>query len=131
MDGNELHQKNRESLLANEGFAISMQQVVAGTMLLGALSQWANILPTIGRRSLVGFVLMAGVGLIAALLAAQFRHDYRMWDVKASASSASGNHKETNARAARAGRFLSGMRYAMWTATISLVIGVLIILAGV
>lgn len=131
MDGEELHLKNRESLIANEGFAISMQQVVSGGMLLGALSQWAQILPTIGRRSLVGFVLMAGVALIAALLAAQFRHDYRMWDVKASASLVSGRHRESDERAQRAGRFLWLMRYAMWAATIALIVAVLIILSGV
>jgi hypothetical protein len=131
MDGEELHQKNRESLIANEGFAISMQQVVSGGMLLGALSQWAQIAPTIGRRSLVGFVFMAGVGLIAALLAAQFRHDYRMWDVKAAASLAGGNLKESGTRAERAGRFLWLMRYAMWAATLSLIVAVLVVLANV
>jgi hypothetical protein len=66
----EQHQRNRESLLANEGFAISMQQVVSGGLLLGALSQWADIVEAIEVVHLVALVFITGLALIAAVLAA-------------------------------------------------------------
>lgn len=127
----ERHQKDRESLLANEGFAISMQQVVSGALLLGALSKWGEIVAVFGPVQVLAVVVVAGVGLIAAVLAAQLRHDYRMWNVKGTtAALADGDAEEGKRRFGRANRYLRAMRIAMWTSTVAIVIAVLAVLGG-
>ena len=126
----ERHQKNRESLMANEGFAISMQQVVSGGLLLGTLSNWREIVAASGPVQVLGVVLVAGLGLIAAVIAAQLRHEYRMWDVKSNTSRMQGKAIESKVRQDRANRYLGWMRIAMWTSTIAICVAVAVMLVG-
>ena len=124
----DLHQKDRESLLANEGFAISMQQVVSAALLLGALSKWDEIVGAFGPVQVLAVVFVSGVGLIAAVLAAQLRHDYRMWNVKGFASQS--DEAEANRRYAQANQYLRAMRVAMWISTVAICVAVAAVLAG-
>ncbi len=120
------HEKNRESLLANEAFAITMQQVVAGGILIGILSKLDDLQASFGVLS-VFVIVLSGMSLISAVLAAQMRHDYRMWDVKASAA---GDSTIAAVRLTKAGEFLRRMRLAMWTATVLIIVAIALVIIG-
>jgi len=123
----EQHKANRESLLANEAFTISMQQVVAGGLLIGCLTKLSELFQLFGGVKLGLSFSLAGIALVAAVLAAQFRHDYRMWDVKAAAAS----EKEAQRSCfTSAGKFLRLMRRAMWTATACTVAAVVVMVGS-
>lgn len=108
-----------------------MQQVVSGALLLGALSKWGEIVAAFGLVHVLAVVVVAGVGLIAAVLAAQLRHDYRMWGVKGTtAALADRDDQEAALRFSRANRYLRAMRIAMWGSSIAICLGVAALLAG-
>lgn len=83
-----------------------------------------------GTVQVLAIALLAGIGLIAAVLAAQFRHDYRMWDLKATASAVKDARDEAATRAARSDRYLRWMRYAMWSSTVTICLAIAAVLAG-
>ncbi len=127
----ERHERNRESLLSNEGFAISMQQVVAGALLLAPFSSLSAFAAEFGVFWTATMVSVAGLALIFAVLAAQLRHDYRMWDVKATASASLGRSEEASIRAARTHSRLVLMRIFVRASTGFIVLGIALILMGV
>jgi hypothetical protein len=83
-----LAQLGREVLFANEAFVVGMLQAVSGGSIVAALAQAESLVKWAGRTSFLLFVTAATLALGLAILAAYWRHQYKMWDVKANASKA-------------------------------------------
>ena len=122
------HQKEREVLFSNESFLIGVLQVVAGGSLFAALAQTSAIVTLAGELAFLGFLTLIGVALVGAVLAAYFKHQYKMWDVKGAAA-ARRDQKEANRRSGLASRYLRGMRWSMHAAVMSFALGILGLLA--
>jgi hypothetical protein len=119
----EVHQKERDVLFSNEAFVIGVLQAVSGGSLFAALAQSEVVLKLAGRPSFLAFLTLMGVGLMSAVLAAYWKHQYKMWDVKARVSGAGGNSPEAQTRSGSSGAYLVAMRRAMFVAVLAFVFG--------
>lgn len=129
--------EDREVLFSNERFLIGVLQVVSGGALVAAVAQKAAFTDLAGKMGYAFFVTAMIAGLGAAILAAYWKHSYKMWDVKAGASEAQarfaksvnddngfGVHsREVTERHKRANRDLRLMRGAMKAAMVTLLVG--------
>lgn len=106
-------QTDREVLFANEAFVVGMLQAVSGGAVVAALAQADSLVKWAGRTSFLLFVTAATLGLALAVLAAYWRHQYKMWDVKAIASASEGKKEEAQSRSAKSSFYLWGMRYVV------------------
>lgn len=136
---------DRESLFANETLVIGMLQAVAGGSIVASLAQADVIIQRAGQCSFLIFVTLAALSLVLAILAAYWKHQYKMWDVKAGASDGEATYhkystknadqeakyaQEAESRRQRANRYLSAMRRAIGIAIVSLVLGIGLLVAG-
>ena len=117
-------QSDRDILFANESFVIGVLQAVAGASLVAALSQAETLIKYTGRFWFAGFLTAMAIALLSAVLAAYWKHQYKLWDVKAQASAARLQQDEAMARSDSANTYLSSMRSAMFVAVISIVAGI-------
>jgi len=117
-------QSDRDILFANESFVIGVFQAVAGESLVAALSQAKTLIRYPGRFWFAGFLTAMAIALLSAVLAAYWKHQYKLWDVKAQASGARLQLDAAKARSDSANTYLSSMRRAMFVAVISIVAGI-------
>ena len=94
----EAHQKERDVLFSNETFVISVLQAVSGGSLFAALAQSETLLKLAGKIPFLTFLTLMGVGLVSAVLSAYWKHQCKMWDVKARVSMADGNTVDAQTR---------------------------------
>ena len=73
-------QTDRDILFANEAFLIGVLQAVAGGSLVAGLSQAETLVKFAGKHSFLGFLTATGLALLAAVLSAYWKHEYKMWD---------------------------------------------------
>jgi hypothetical protein len=106
-------QTDRDVLFANEAFVVGMLQAVSGGAVVAAISQAEPLVKWAGRTSFLLFISSAALALALAVLAAYWRHQYKMWDVKAQASASHGKNEEAASRGCRSSFFLWAMRYAV------------------
>ena len=85
-----MSQLDRQVLFGNEAFTIGVLQAVSGAAAVGAISQFDKLIGLAGRNSVLAFITLMVATLVLAVLAAYFRHQYKMWDVKAQAASGQG-----------------------------------------
>ena len=107
---------DREQLFGNEAFVIGMLQAVAGGSIVAAISQLEVIAKYAGKISLLVFLTLMSLGLLATILAAYWRHQYKMWDVKRCTATAN--------------RFLKAMRWSMLAAVILVVVGIVLLVGA-
>ena len=119
----EAHQKERDILFANEAFVIGVLQAVSGGSLFAALAQSETLLNLAGKPPFLVFLTLMGIALISAVLAAYWKHQYKMWDVKARVSAAGGDSSEAQTRSGSSSAFLVAMRHAMLVAVLAFVLG--------
>jgi len=62
--------------------------------------------------------------LVASVLAAYWKHECKMWDVKGAVSVSEGNHAEAEARGRKTGKRLVAMRRAMLACVVLFIMGV-------
>ena len=117
------HQKERDVLFSNEAFVIGVLQAVSGGSLFAALAQSEALLKLAGSLSFLTFLTLMGISLISAVLAAYWKHQYKMWDVKGRVSAAEGDLAQSQIRADSAGTYLTAMRRAMLVAVLGVVFG--------
>jgi F0F1-type ATP synthase membrane subunit c/vacuolar-type H+-ATPase subunit K len=115
-------QIDREVLFANESFVIGVLQAVSGGSLVAALSQSDTLIEHAGRLALVGFLTVSAIALLAAVLAAYWKHQYKMWDIKAAVSVAQAQNAEAVARSELSNKYLRWMRRAMLVAVIAIAV---------
>lgn len=111
----EMHQKEREVLFENEALVIKVLQAVSGASLVAAFAQAKTLIEMASRISFLLFLTAMTIALVAAVVAAHWKHQYKMWDVKAAASE---DVVERDARLTKAGAYLTGMRRLIWTSLI-------------
>jgi hypothetical protein len=75
------------------------------------------------------FLTAMGLALMSAVLTAYFKHQYKMWDVKANASRFDGRTDKAIARSGRARAYLTAMRWTMCVAVVTIVFAVGLLLA--
>ena len=105
-------QAEREIVTANEAFLIGVLQAVSGGSLVAGFSQSDPVIKLIGKLPFLIFLTLVSSALLAAVLAAYWRHEYKKWNVKAQVSQARGLADETRQRIDWANRDLSQMRRA-------------------
>ena len=122
-------QAEREVVAANEAFLIGVLQAVAGGSMVAGFSQSEQIIKLIGRFSFLCFLTLVSSALLAAVLAAYWRHEYKKWNLKAMASRARGADDEVTSRIEATQRDLGQMRAAFLTSLFLIVAayGVLIV----
>jgi hypothetical protein len=118
---------DREVLFSNESFVVGMLQAVSGGAIVAAISQLDTLIKNGGRMPFLIYITAMGIGLALALLAAYWKHQYKLWDIKARASNAraighreNGNDqlvedeaKDATERYKKSTRFLNAMRSCM------------------
>ena len=77
----ELH-PDRDILFSNEAFVIGVLQAVSGGSLVAALAQSEAIIKLSSKMAFLVFLTIMVVALLAAVLAAFWKHQYKMWDIK-------------------------------------------------
>jgi hypothetical protein len=115
-----LHQKEREVLFENEALVIKVLQAVSGASLVAGLSQSEHLEKLAGKLSLLLLLTAMTVGLLAAVIAAHWKHQYKMWQVKAAATD---GDSEQLKMSKFSGLYLTGMRGAIWVALVAIAIG--------
>ena len=78
------HQKEREVLLASETLVITVLQALTGGAMFAAIAGAQNLVEILGERQFLVFLTTVDFALLAAVLAAWGKHQYKKWDVKAS-----------------------------------------------
>ena len=86
-------QIDRETLFTNEAFVVGMLQAVSGGAVVAAIAQSDSLVKLAGPTSFLLFVTSASLALGLAIVAAYWRHQYKMWDVKALASASQGKSR--------------------------------------
>jgi hypothetical protein len=112
----------REVVTSHEAFLIGVLQAVAGGSMVAGLSQAEPVIKLMGKLSFLIFLTMVSSALLAAVLAAYWRHECRKWNLKANASRARGAADEANQRFEFAKRDLGYTRGA-FVASLLFVLG--------
>ncbi len=118
----ELHQKEREVLFENEALVVKILQAVSGAAMIGGLSQAETLSDWAGKNSFLIFLTALGLALISSVFCAHWKHQYKMWNVKALVEK---NVKEKEVRHTRSNRYLSAMRIGMWVSLLLIAFGFL------
>jgi len=119
-----LSQSDRDVLFANETFVIGMLQAVSGGAVVAALAQSDTLMKLAGDSAFLVFLSTMALALVFAVLAAYWKHQYKLWDVKAQASAVRNVQEETQERSAKANRYLKGMRIVVVVSLVSIALGV-------
>lgn len=114
---------DRSTLFANEAFAIGMLQAVSGGAVIAVITNAKILTDLIGRIPFLLLFTAAMLTLALAVLAAYFRYQYKMWDVKAGASRERNNEEEARERSQKATCYLTAMRRLLATAVTVFVFG--------
>ena len=120
-----MSESDRDVLFANEAFVIGVLQAVSGGALVATLSQTQALVLLAGKIGFLLFLSAMALSLIVAVLAAYWKHQYKMWDVIARVSGAHQNQAEAAARSGSANRYLVSMRRAFAVSVVSIVVGIL------
>ena len=118
---------DREVLFANEAFAISVVQAVSGGSLIAALAQADTIVALGGELAFLAFVSFAALALVSALLAAYWRHQYKLWDVKGGVSAARGKDEKAAQRGLIANFYFKLVRVALLFSVLAIVAGLIVL----
>lgn len=107
------HQKEREVLFASETLVITVLQALTGGAMFAAIAGAQNLVEILGEWQFVIFLTTVDVALLASVLAAWGKHQYKKWDVKAASSASEGDATETQKRARLSSFYLVAMRWSM------------------
>ena len=107
------HQEERKTLFDNEAFAILMLQTVSLAASIALTSQLDNVAVLVGQTVAAIILSALLLALALAVVAAFFRHQYKMWGVKTPLAQGT---ERTN-RIERTKFYLTGMRLLMGAST--------------
>lgn len=124
-------QTDRDVLFANEAFLIGVLQAVSGGSLVASLSQADTLIRFAGKFPFLAFLTAMVVALLAAVLAAYWKHEYKKWDVKAQASATEGQLETARSRGSLASTHLWGMRWSMRASLFGILVGFTILVAAI
>ena len=124
-------QTDRDVLFANEAFLIGVLQAVSGGSLVAGLSQADTLMRLATKSPFLAFLTAMVVALLAAVLAAYWKHEYKMWDMKGQASAAKGQTEDAQHRGGLAGANLWQMRWSMRVALFGILIGFTVLVVAI
>jgi len=75
-------QKERDTLIANEIFVIGVLQAVSGGSIVAGLAQYQPIYSLVGKFPFLAFLTLMTLALACAVLAAYWKHQYKLFDIK-------------------------------------------------
>jgi hypothetical protein len=113
----------REIVTANEAFLIGVLQAVSGGSMVAGFSQAEQVSKSIGKLPFLIFLTLVSSALLAAVLSAYWRHEYKKWNLKAGVSRARGVQEEFVQRIGWANRDLAHMRGAFLVSLFLIVAG--------
>ena len=116
-------QTDRDVLFANESFLIGVLQAVSGASLAAGLSQLDPLMKLAGKLPFLSFLSAMVLALLAAVLAAYWKHEYKLWDVKSGVSASHGRSDEVAVRSDLTNVNLNQMRWAMKISVFAIVFG--------
>ena len=119
-----MSQTDRDILFSNEAFVIGMLQAVSGAALFAALAQSEALIKLSGSIAFLLFLTAMAVALLTAVLAAYWKHQYKLWDVKAQVSRSKNENKNAQERSAKSNRYLKIMRATFVVSLFSIMFGV-------
>ena len=119
------HQQERVVLFGNEGFALGALHTVSAAAAFGVVNQMDKLRDIAGIIAPLTSLTLLLAALAASIGAAYFRHEYKMWDIKARVLN---EDAEQARRFKKANFYLGWMRELMGAATLWIV-GALLILA--
>ena len=114
---------DRDILFSNEAFVIGMLQAVSGGGLVAGIAQPQSLTNLSGPIAFLVFLTAMGGALLSAVLAAYWKHQYKLWDVKAHVSAGQGADAEARTRSNKASRYLTAMRSAFVVSLVVIVFG--------
>jgi hydroxymethylglutaryl-CoA reductase len=117
-------QTDRDILFSNEAFVIGILQAVSGGALVAAIAQSEALIKLSGNIAFLLFLTAMAVSLLVAVLAAYWKHQYKLWDVKAQVSAAQNAAEEAQTRSVKANRYLKVMRAALIVSLLGVLFGV-------
>ena len=122
--------QSREATFENEKFAIGVLQAVSGGSLVAVLAQLTALQQLVSPRFVPWFVSLCIVALLSAVLASYFKHEYKLWDLKAQVvPRTSADEPEFAKRSAKSSRYLKAMRWSMRVSIVALFVA-FVALAG-
>ncbi len=101
-----------------------MLQAVSGAALVAALSQSQALIGLAGNTAFLLFVTAMAVALVVAVLAAYWKHQYKLWDVKAQVSASRNAAEEALFRSTKANWYLNVMRVGFVVSLTFIICGV-------
>ena len=106
--------QSRGATFENEKFAISVLQAVSGGSLVAAFAQIKPLTDLASVSAVYVFITLASFSLVLAVLAAYFKHQYKMWDLKMHVvQNALKEAEEAIRRQKKSQTYLKRMRWAM------------------
>ena len=123
-------QTDRDVLFANEAFLIGVLQAVSGGSLVAAISQSEPLTKLAGRVPLLLFLSATGLALLAAVFSAYWKHQYKLWDVKAQVSLAKSDEATAAERSSFSTFHLVAMRRGMLISLSLLLVAFLVLLGA-
>jgi hypothetical protein len=123
----EAHEAERKVLFSNEAFLIGVHQAVSGGSLFATLAQFESLAEYAGVVPVLVFMSLMTAALASAVLAAHWKHDYKMWDVKGRVSKAKKDIVRAVERSTDASEGVGRMRCAMDVST-ALIVAALTVL---
>ena len=88
------------------------------------LAQSKALIKLSGNIAFLIFLTAMALALLLAMLAAYWKHQYKLWDVKAQAWAARNAGGEAQTRSARANKYLTAMRTAFVVSLVAILFGV-------
>jgi len=123
-------ENDRDVLFTNESFLIGILQAVSGGSLVAGLSQLESLVKLAGKFPFLFFLTAMCAALVTAVLAAYWKHWYKVWDIKGRVSHAKGINKEAADRSQKANTDLEQMRSAMRVSVALIAIGFVVLVSG-
>src|SRR2546426_908677 len=117
-------QTDRDILFSNEAFVIGMLQAVSGAGFAAAISQSQALVNLSGTTAFLLVLTSMAVALMVAMLAAYWKHQYKLWDVKAQVSASKNESEEAQLRSRKRDKYLRAMRNAIVVALLAILFGV-------
>lgn len=124
------HQKERDVLFANEAFVIGVLQAVSGGSIVAGLAQSQAILLLVGKTPFLCFLTLMSIALGCAVLAAYWKHQYKLFDIKWKIRKEGNEPDEALKLRLKTDTYLALMRWAMLIAVSSIAISLCILIVS-
>jgi len=126
-----MSQSDRDILFANEAFVIGVLHAVSGAGLVAGIAQSATLANISGATGLRIYLTGMAVGLLAAVLAAYWKHQYKLWDVKAAVSTDQEASDDARRRATKARCYLTLTRVAFVASVVAIATSICTLIVGI